>query len=101
MTKTTINFWTAEDQEALVANRTAKCSTCRKESPSSNFAKLPFFEFRGENSEPATIQCVCGFYAVAHGEINVLTNRAGITDHEFQSKVFDTDSFYCGCYGWD
>lgn len=64
---------------------------------------LPFFEFRGEGSREATERCfTCGMFAVAHGEVNAATGRAGITSHPFiAAGPDDFDKFYDGCLGWD
>lgn len=64
---------------------------------------LAFFEFQGEGSHEALDMCgTCRYAKVAHGEINVMTGRAGITDHEFVPRgPAEFDRYYCGCWGWD
>lgn len=71
-------------------------------------AKLPstpslaFFVYRGEGS-PSAAQCAtCGCVQEAHLPINPHTGREGITGHPYAPRgPWPTDSYYCGCMGWD
>lgn len=66
-------------------------------------AGLPFFTYRGEGSPFAVEGCkTCGINEGAHHPINQFTGREGITDHPFVPRgPAATDSYYCGCGGWD
>ena len=82
-----------------LAGRTATCG-CGKSRPSIEAQEHEaFFEYRGPGySRP---QCQCGYSMEIHQPINPFTGRAGITDHPAVLKNYATDSFYCGCRGWD
>lgn len=87
-----------------LTGRTARCD-CGKERPSLDVLGL-FFEYQGPGSPFLQETCgVCKYHLVAHGELNVLTGRPGITDHEFVPRAAMTpdlpDRFYCGHAGWD
>jgi hypothetical protein len=85
--------------EALLSKRMARCS-CGNAQPSS--PSLAFFEFNGEGSNIVKGCNSCGKYDVVHWPINPNTGRAGITDHEFIPRLpMPTDTYYCGCRGWD
>lgn len=43
----------------------------------------------------------CGYNEGVHHEVNVFTGRPGITDHAYVPRVYEYDSWYCGCRGWD
>jgi len=64
---------------------------------------LAFFEYQGDGSREATEMCgTCRYSVVAHGAINQVTKRAGITDHTFVPRGGqEFDVYYCGCWGWD
>ena len=73
------------------------CGVVRPSDPA-----LAFFEFHGKGSHWATKRCTCGMNQIAHGELNPVTKRPGITSHEFTpSGPREWDNFYCGCRGWD
>jgi hypothetical protein len=87
-----------------LTDRVATCSgglRCDSTKPSGR--NLAFFEYRGEGSRAATETCgTCGMAEGAHGEINKTTGRPGVTSHPFVERgAYDTDSYYCGCAGWD
>jgi hypothetical protein len=86
-----------------LTGRIAKCSYCGKQAESSR--GLWFFEYLGEGSEHARRKCaVCGYYDVAHMEINPSTGRPG---HNYESHGFfpagaaEFDRYYCACRGTD
>jgi hypothetical protein len=87
--------------EPNLEGRFAKCY-CGKTMPSTLDGSLAFFEYRGgiQNS------CAnCGYRDLTHlqfYEINPLTQRPNDGKcMNFVPKVFEFDSFYCGCRGWD
>ena len=88
-----------ENPPALIG-RTAKCG-CGATEPSST--TLAFFDYKGPGSKSATDRCgVCPYTLVAHGEVNELTGRPGITDHAFVPHgPYEFDAYYCGHSGWD
>ena len=67
--------------------------------PSDSNDKAPFFEYRGPGSWWATALCVCGFSKKAHDEkIPHVIRKC----KEFQPRgPHETDTYYCGCFGWD
>jgi hypothetical protein len=87
-----------------LTNRKAKCYSCNSIRDSS--LELPFFTYRGEGSPDAKNHCKnCGYYEQAHN-----TNRyyKGTTEvnpllcSKFEPHgVYEYDTFYCGCRGWD
>jgi hypothetical protein len=87
-----------------LTGRVATCGNGRRcDSTRPSGWSLAFFEYRGEGSRDATETCgTCGMHEVVHAEINPSTGRPGVTTHPFvQRGAYDTDSFYCGCAGWD
>lgn len=90
--------------------RVAKCTYCGSLRPSSEHESLAFFEFHGEGSREATETCKCGYHMMAHDPAemarNVPNNRQTVVE-QGKCKGFEprgpreTDSFYCGCRGWD
>jgi hypothetical protein len=84
-----------------LSGRIAICLSCKRERESS--FTLAFFGHLGEGSRQATETCgACGYHIDVHQEINPSTKREGITDHAFTPRgSSDSDSFYCGCRGWD
>lgn len=74
--------------------RMAEC-VCGNRAPSS--LELAFFEFRGEGS-PAASRCTCGYGRQAHARERVA--RSCPTGYEPRGAL-ETDSYYCGCRGWD
>lgn len=86
--------------EPSFGERLAKCS-CGKTQPSSDRARLAFFEFRGEGSPAAMAHCKhCGYYEVAHntGKPHL---KGNVCEHFEPHGAYDFDLFYCGCRGWD
>lgn len=80
--------------------RQAECWHCGTTKPSTLSGQLAFFEYRGDNKR----LCECGFANTTHLSvcaINPFTRKPNKTDHKFKAKVFEFDSFYCGCRGWD
>lgn len=95
------------DTKVGVEGRTAVCS-CSKTHASTH--DLFGFTYRGPGSDWAAKRCgavaangqPCCYAPVAHGAVNVGTGRPGITHHDFTpSEPLDTDTYYCGCRGWD
>ena len=96
-----------------LTGRTARCG-CGKEMPSSS-PGLAFFEFRGPGSPQAIHSCKhCGYHDVAHEAAHMETLVHGRDGKRRPTVVEDgrcpgfeargdwgTDSFYCGCRGWD
>jgi hypothetical protein len=76
--------------------RMAKCSYgCSPVVPSHE--GLPFFEFKGEGSRKAEIQCKnCPYYETAHGK-----DHKQVCYNFVPHGAFEFDSYYCGCCGWD
>lgn len=100
---------TAED----LKDRVAKCH-CNRERPSIEAlnGSLAFFEYRGPKSEVEKHICAeCRFHYVAHTKEgmarNVATNRKTVIERGectgFKKMVggYPTDTYYCGCRGWD
>lgn len=82
-----------------MTERTARCTYCSVEKPSSK--ALPFFEFRGEGSREATEHCKCGYTLGCHDAAHphVLKQCTEPTPTARGPQEFDR--FYCGCRGWD
>lgn len=84
--------------------RMARCG-CGRTAPSDSEG-LAFFESRGPLSRSASQCAHCGFAAVAHETTNPVTGRPGVVasgkcpGYEPRGDV-GTDTFYCGCRGWD
>lgn len=90
-----------------LTGREATCPYCRKTVPSG--PSLPFFEYRGPGSRFATNCRNCGYTETAH-DPEVMATRVirktvieqGLcTGYEPRTEGLPTDSFYCGCRGWD
>lgn len=82
-----------------LTRRTARCSSCKAERPSS--LDLAFFEYRGPGSRDATEICVCGYSIVAH-QPGVWAFDCGKITHPFEARgPNQCDLYYCGCRGWD
>lgn len=90
--------------------REATCPHCERRAPSN--PELPFFEARGPGSEWARKHCrQCRCFEVAHqprgddapeflrGKIPTVIGEP----HAFEAMTegWPTDSFYCGCRGWE
>ena len=75
-----------------LAGREARCY-CGTARPSS--FDLAFFESRGPGSAAASRICGhCGYYEVAHTKRDL--------GHAFEPHgPFPSDTYYCGCRGWD
>ena len=88
-----------KDISHLLIGRTARCCTGKSEKPSS--VDLAFFEYRGPNYRK---QCdVCGYHEIVHTDPNSRPRRhRDWRDHEWTNAEGRlTDSYYCGCRGWD
>ena len=82
-----------------LTGRTASCAmNCGATRPSS--LALAFFEFRGQGSDPAVKRCRhCSYVDVVHDPAYSHYKKQ---DHDFTPHgAWDTDTFYCGCRGWD
>ena len=83
-----------------LANRMASCSCGRKEKSAPD---LPFFIYRGPNSDYAKHTCTrCRYSVVAHTTENWARGRS-LVCQSFTSNPdgHEYDSYYCGCRGWD
>lgn len=78
--------------------RKARCTCGRTEDSSLDLA---FFKFCGPGSREATVVCKnCRYHDVAHRPEIWAKNEH--VCHNFEPiGSFDTDRFYCGCFGWD
>lgn len=87
-------------QAPELVGRIAVCAECNNTKPSSY--ALAHFTFRGIGSASATRTCACGFFDVAHD-----AKRAGkrgsrsVCDQFTPRGPLATDSFFCGCRGWE
>lgn len=91
------------EQPDPLAGRVAVCPSCKTEHPSST--DLAFFEYRGPGSRYATSICMNdGFTRGAH-ERKVERNEPHLRNlcdrFEANPNGRDTDTYYCGCRGWD
>ena len=91
-------------QRPDLTDRVATCSDCGSMVLSS--FNLPFFKYQGPGSREATEMCRCGFHQVAHTpEALAKAEASGYprTCREFRPNPEgrQTDSYYCGCRGWD
>lgn len=99
--------WIAKPFTAdLLTGRMATCPDCRREEPSS--PNLAFFTYRGPGSEFAR-RCAHPivrngetYFCGLRGEVAHQPGRTGF-GHDFVEGNLpaNTDSFYCGCKGWD
>ena len=82
--------------EPNLSGRFAQCSYgCDHSVPS--HAGLPFFEYTGDGSRRAIIECKnCPYYEEAHGK-----GHKQVCKNFEPHGAFEFDSYYCGCYGWD
>ena len=56
---------------------------------------LPFFKYKGPDSECARETCICGYKRVAHGKPHIKCK-------EFVAHgPYEYDEHYCGCHGWN
>lgn len=92
----------------VLDDRVAVCPYCKTERPSAT--TLAFFEYRGPGSRDAQNQCGnCGYYETAHLPLEQSTRVSGKSVVERgvcpgfkpMPEGRPTDSFYCGCRGWD
>lgn len=91
---------TAVALEAELVGRIAVCAECQNAKPSS--FRLAFFTFRGEGSAFATRTCTCGFMDVAHEAKGRRVPGTREVCGTFTARgAASTDSFYCGCRGWN
>jgi len=84
-------------------SRMAHCSY-GQHAPAQSKESLPFWEDRRPGSAWAKRNCgVCGYAPEAHTpEVAARPHLAGRTQHQFvEHPGKDTDTYYCGCYGWD
>lgn len=83
--------------------RLATCPYCKATRPSSR--DLPFFESRESGTSLSKLCAKCGLYEIAHRYWAVRRYPEPLPqtrDHEYAPHgEWDTDSFYCGCRGWD
>lgn len=93
-----------------LTGRVAICTQCHKREQPSSLA-LAFFNYRGPGSREALTICQCGYAYVAHtaeGRArNVPSNRRTVVEDGRCKTGFvlrgpnATDTYYCGCRGWD
>lgn len=82
--------------------RIASCASCGKERPSST--ELPFFQDRSKGSRAGTDTCKhCRYAPAAHErkKEGAAHLQRSVCDNFEPIGEFPTDSFYCGCRGWD
>lgn len=83
--------------------RMATCPYCKTARKSS--LDLPFFESRGEGTAYAGMCRECGLLEVAHVYEAKRVYPKPLPDtlgHVYAPRgAWDTDTFYCGCRGWD
>lgn len=89
--------------DELLADRVAACGADRHgQRPSTDAleGRLAFFEYRGPGSRIAIDSCgKCGFTRSAHdGERKP---GARVCASFVERGPLDTDTYYCGCRGWD
>lgn len=95
-----------------LAGRVAECVFCKRQAPSAEPFKLFGFEYRGPGSKWATEHCVCGYFEGPHDAeymrtVSTKPQRTVIEDGRCKAGKFTprgpmaTDSYYCGCRGWD
>lgn len=83
-----------------LSGRTAVCPSCN-DNPEPSDVNLPFFEYRGPGSHRANCMCKnCGFYDVAHVEPRKPNSMCQCRNFEPHGP-YDTDLYYCGCWGWN
>lgn len=79
-----------------LTGRDARCGYgCGAERPSS--PDLPFFEYHGPGSREATVICECGHNITAHTREGSMCKCTSFK----RRGPRETDSYYCGCRGWD
>jgi len=83
--------------------RTTRCS-CGETRPSADRASLAFFESAAPGTQDHVCR-VCRFYEVAHrfDPSRVRPEVSARCQHPFEpmTEGRPTDSFYCGCRGFD
>lgn len=108
-----------EITKELLEGREARC-ICGKTVPSTLAlddegylsTRLAFFEYRGPASRKAKESCIhCRYHEVAHGSGREEDIAKGVRPRRnvveeghcpgFEAGPYDTDTFYCGCRGWD
>lgn len=83
-----------------LAGRMASCS-CGKTVPSDS-PHLAFFEYRGPGSRYDGGFCECGYAIVAHTKKQAGERVSPRVCDDFTPRALpETDSYYCGCRGWD
>lgn len=89
--------WPYHAWEPDLTNREAICFYCKTVRVSST--ELPFFEYRGPGSNWAELHCkTCEKNSRVHYER--VESGADVHDYVPGGRA-GTDSFYCGCRGWD
>ena len=79
--------------------RKAKCVYCDNVKPSS--FDLPFFQYRGPDSENANKHCKnCGYHKIAHNP-EIKGNNKFICDNFEPKGSWEYDVFNCLCKGTD
>jgi hypothetical protein len=79
-----------------LSGRIATCAYGGADTPSS--LALPFFEYRGEGSYAAEKLCRnCGYTKTAHHNKAIIMVCSQFEPH----GPWSTDTYYCGCRGWD
>ena len=97
--------------EEKLLSREARC-ICGQTVPSTEHARLAFFEYRGPGSDFAEHSCKhCRYHDVAHGPGKEQDIREGKRPRRnvveeghcpgFEAGPHEYDSYYCGCRGWD
>ena len=77
-----------------LTGRMASCN-CGNKQPSS--MSLAFFEYRGPGSPDSTTMCKCGYFESAHKNY-----PERLRCKQFVPRgPWETDSYYCGCRGWN
>lgn len=81
--------------------REASCSYCGKKVPSS--FSLAFFEYRGPKCSSSESTCVnCGRHKSFHEKDHWMYEQHKKKCDNFQpGYVWETDNYYCGCFGWN
>lgn len=98
----------SETTTTETTERMASCY-CGRTRPSSERKSLFGFQDRSATSKGATENCKhCGCYDFTHPDICEFNPGTGRPnggrqgDHKFEPKgEMPTDSYYCGCRGWD
>lgn len=81
-----------------LSGRMARCLCGRTEESNPNLA---YFNFRGAGSQWELVCLHCGRLENAHPK-KLADERRGCCNR-FEPRIggFETDTYYCGCRGWD